>query len=60
MATHIIDDDKEESSIAIREVNGSMPEELRGLSEEELKAIEKKLVRKADLVILWVHHRYDR
>jgi hypothetical protein len=53
MATHLIDDDKEEHSIAVREVHhDSMPEELRGLSEEELKAIEKKLVRKADLVIL--------
>jgi hypothetical protein len=51
-------EDAETTKVAINNINvneardNMMPESLRGFSDDELKIMEKKLVRKADLVIM--------
>lgn len=44
--------DIKEPMTEVRSVDERRPEALRGMSDDEIAAIEKKLVRKADLVIL--------
>lgn len=41
-------------SVPVEDSTVPMPESLRSLSDAELRAMEKRIVRKADLVLMWV------
>lgn len=53
---HLLDNEKEILESEIKAVNDDyqieLPESLQGLSAEELIALEKRVVRKADLVLM--------
>ncbi len=53
---HLLDNEKEMLESEIKAVNDDyqieLPESLQGLSAEELIALEKRVVRKADLVLM--------
>ncbi len=45
-------DDKDAHTVEAVAVKDNIPESLRGLDEDELRAIEKTVVRKADIFIM--------
>jgi hypothetical protein len=59
-ATEVVDDKPQDDLIedaAVKHEDHAltiMPDSLRGMSESERLAMEKKIVRKMDLVVLWV------